>query len=107
MRGRVEEDCNIGDALGQMLAASNVNRDAGPAPVVDIERDRRVSIGLGVRVNPLFLAESGYVFIADSRRTVLPRDAIDGGFFRLHDSNRPKHFAALIADHVRFEYGWR
>src|SRR4051794_9506330 len=90
-----------------MLTASNVDWNAGPPPVVDVESHSRVRIGLGVRIDTLLLAKSRNVIVADSGGTILSSDAVDRRFFGLHDPDRSKHLCALIADNIGFKYGGR
>jgi hypothetical protein len=49
-----ELDRDLGRALGHALAGAQVERDAGPAPVVDLEarRDERLRLGLADRPRP-------------------------------------------------------
>ena len=51
---------HLGDPLGQPLAGADVDRHAGPAPVVDLELHGHVGLGLAVGVDALLLAVAGH-----------------------------------------------
>jgi hypothetical protein len=51
VRGALEDHRDLGDPAAQPLAGAQVERDARPAAVVDLELDRGVGLGLRVGVD--------------------------------------------------------
>jgi len=49
VRDALEDDGDLGDPSSQSLAGAQVERDAGPAPGVDVLPDRGERLGAGVR----------------------------------------------------------
>ena len=55
VRRLLEQDRDLGDPARQPLAGAQVERHAGPAPVLDAQPDRHVRLGGGVRRDVLLL----------------------------------------------------
>ena len=89
----MEGDRDDPRAFGHPLPRAEVERHAGPAPVVDLAPERHE--GLGLRVG----SHTRFVEVAD----VLPADHL-GGVDRLH---RPEHLVLLLADGLRSKLGGR
>ena len=92
-RWLLERDRDDPRALGELLAGAQVERHAGPAPVVDLDPQRHEGLGVGV-VGDLLLAAVAGVLAA--------HDVV--GLDRLH---RPEDLELLVADRVRRERGRR
>lgn len=105
MGDRVEADGDIGDALGHALAGADVERHAGPAPVLNLKGDGGVGVGHGLRVDAFFLAEAGEIFAADAGRAVLAGDGVLVDFAVLVGPNGAEEFGAFVADGGGFEDG--
>ena len=96
-------DRDLGRALGQALAGPDVERDAGPAPVVDHEPGGDERLGLRLRVDLLLLAVArdlawrrpspGRTGRARRRRRHRPGRDVDG----------PQDLDLLVAQGVRLE----
>ena len=65
---RLERHRDLGDLAGQALAGAQVERHARPAPVVDLEAQRRVGLGVGVGRHALLLEVPGHRLAADRAR---------------------------------------
>ena len=88
-----ERDRDDARALGHAFARPQVERHAGPAPVVDLAAERDERLGLGVRPH------AGLVEIPD----VLPTDHLR----RLDRAQRAEDLVLLLADRSRCELGRR
>ena len=100
----VKADGDVGDALGHALAGANVERDAGPAPVFDLEGHRGVGVGHGLRVNAFFLTEAGEILAADTGRAVLAGGGVLVDFAVLIGPNGAQELGAFVADAGGFEH---
>src|ERR1022692_3031096 len=61
----------LGERLGSAVPGAQIERHAGPAPVVHKESYGRVGVGLRVGLHAGFLAESGNILAADVRGAIL------------------------------------
>ena len=78
-QGRLLElDGDLGDALGEALAGADVEGDSGPAPVFDLEAEGGVGLGLGARVDAVFLAVADDGLAVDGAGAVLAADGVGG-----------------------------
>ncbi|GAA3069071.1 hypothetical protein GCM10020000_61920 [Streptomyces olivoverticillatus] len=66
MRGALEDDRDLGDAAAEPLAGAQVEGDARPAAVVDLQLDRGIGVGLRLGVDAVFLE------VADDLLAALP-----------------------------------
>ena len=85
-----------------MLAGAQIERHAGPTPVVDKERHGRVGVGLRVGLYAGFLAESGDILTADGTQQLRTLVAHGVGAERragLHGDGG-HHLRQVILDHV-------
>ena len=73
VRDRLERDRDLGDLARQALARAQVERHARPAPVVDLEAQRRVRLGVGVGRDALLLEVARHVLAADGARACTGR----------------------------------
>ena len=100
VRHALELDRDLGDALRQPLAGAQVERHAGPAPVVDLQarRDEGLGVGVGRDARPP----------RDSRATALP-STWPARVLAAHDVGRPQrparheHLDVLVADRLGLE----
>ena len=101
---RPELDRDLGRALRQPLAGPEVERDAGPAPVVDLEPggDERLRLRLGVDLRLLAVARHLLGRRPSPGRTGRgrrrPRDLVGR-----HRRDRPQDLDLLVAQGVRLE----
>ena len=93
LRRLAERDRDDARALGHALAGAQVERHAGPPPVVDLAPQRDERLGVGVR------ADAGLVEVA----VVLPAHHLR----RLDRAQRAEHLVLLLADRPRLERGRR
>ena len=78
-RRLLELDGDLGDALGEALAGADVEGNAGPAPVVDLEAEGGVGLGLGAWVDTIFLAIADDGLAVDGAGAVLAADGVRRG----------------------------
>src|SRR3954470_18471584 len=76
--GGLELDGDLGIALREPLAMPQVERDAGPAPVVHEEAGSNVGLGLGVWWDVFLLAVAGYGLAEDGAGAILPSNSVMG-----------------------------
>ena len=103
MRDFLELDRDLGGALRQPLARAEVERDARPAPVVDLEVGGDVRLGLRFRVDLRLLAVAGDRLAGDPARAVLATDDVLADLVRRHLADRPDHLDLLVAEGVGIE----
>src|ERR1019366_7171999 len=84
LRGTLEVDRNLGQLIGQPLAGAHIEGNSRPAPVVDVELDRNVSLGARIRIHALFLAIAGQRLALDLSRPVLSSDRVAGDLILRH-----------------------
>ncbi len=77
-RRQLELDGDLGDALGEALAGADVEGNSGPAPVFDLEAEGGVGLGLGARVDAVFLAVADDGLAVDGAGAVLAADGVGG-----------------------------
>ena len=73
VRHRAQRDRDLGDLARQALAGAQVERHARPAPVVDLQAQRREGLGARVRRDALLLGVAGHLEAADDAPRVLRR----------------------------------
>ena len=93
LRRLAERDRDDARAFGHALAGAQVERHAGPTPVVDLAAQRDERLGLGVRAHA-GLVEVAVVLAAHDLR-------------RLDRAQRTEHLVLLFADRSRLERGRR
>ena len=74
MGNRLQRDRDLGDLACQALAGAQVEGDAGPAPVVDFQAQRRERLGRRARAHALLLEIARHVLAA----------GVPGGVLRAH-----------------------
>ena len=74
----LELDGDLGDALGEALAGADVEGNAGPAPVFDLEAEGGVGLGLGAWMDAVFLAVADDGLAVDGAGAVLAADGVGG-----------------------------
>src|SRR6185312_1381249 len=77
-RRLLELDGDLGDALGEALARADIEGDAGPAPVLDLEAQSGVGLGVRARMDAIFLAIANGGIAVDGPGTVLPANGVRG-----------------------------
>ncbi len=92
-RRLLERDRDDPGTLGELLAGAQEERDAGPAPVVDLDLQRDEGLGVGV-LRDLLLAAVAAVLAADD-------------VMRLDRLHRAEHLELLVADRARQQRGRR
>ena len=89
VRDLLELDRDLGRALRQPLARPEVERDARPAPVVDLETGGDVGLGLGLRVDLGLLAVARDRLAGDPARAVLAADDVGPDLVRASSRRSP------------------
>ncbi len=77
-RRLLELDGDLGDALGEALAGADVEGNAGPAPVLDLEPEGGVGLGLRAWMDAVFLAVADDGLAVDGAGAVLAADGVGG-----------------------------
>ena len=100
MRNRLEGYGDLGHLARQPLSGTQVERNAGPAPVLDEELDGGKGLGVRIGRDVGLLAVALYGFAVDRSRTVLPARAErpNGRVRRRRD--RRENFVLFVADIV-------
>ncbi len=85
--GAAKLDDDLGHALGKTFAGSKIERDAGPAPVVDLQfqRDKGFCIRIGSHVGLAAIAD--HALAIDHARAILPPYRVSQNVFRVERLN--------------------
>lgn len=105
--GGAELDGDFGGGFGQAFADAHVERDAGPAPVVNMEAEGDVSFGGGVWCHAGFFAVAGDAASVDVAFGVLGADDIACDFAAGQGTEGLEDFDFFIPDGVGAEVGGR
>ena len=106
VRRFAEVDADFGGLFGELFADAEVEGDAFPAPVVDVDADGGVGLGHGVRGDAVFFAVAWDGFAAGGAGGVLSADDIAGdvgGVFEGAEGFEDLDF--FVADSVGGEVG--
>ena len=82
MRWPLKLQDHLGHARWQALAGADVERDAGPAPVVDVQPQRREGLGAGERINAGLLPVPRHELLPGPAAAVLAPDRDPGDVLR-------------------------
>ncbi|MNS69936.1 hypothetical protein D3C72_1032670 [compost metagenome] len=107
VRRRLELDGDLGVARREPLARAQEERHAGPAPVVDVEREGRVGLHRRARRHARLLAVAGNGLAADLAGAVLPAHGQVRHLRRLEAPHRAQHLDLLVAHRRRAPGGRR
>ena len=94
---------DFGGALGEALAGAEIERNAGPAPVVDLELEGDEGVGVGLGIDVGFLAIAGELLAVYFAGAVLAANGVREDFLRREGLNRVQNFGLLVADFVGVE----
>ncbi len=104
--GAFEMDGDFPAVLGHAFANPHIKRDAGPAPVVDLEFHRNKGFCLRLRVDAFLVAVGGGRFPHDIAGDVLSAHDIREDRGCIFFSEGPHHLELFVADAIRTEVGW-
>ena len=100
MGHRLERHRDLGDLARQPLAGPEIDGDAGPAPVVDLEPERRVGLRGRVLGDAVLLEVASHrLALRHARRVLRPHGHV-GHVLGLGGVNRVQHLDLLVADVV-------
>src|SRR5229473_2303454 len=96
--GRAAElDHDLRAAFSEALAGSNVEGDAGPAPVVDQKFARDKSLGLGCRIHAGFFAVAQRRLIPEFSGSILPANHRLRDHFQIEGADGLQHLQFFVA----------
>ena len=96
-------DDDFGGALREALAGAEVEGNAGPAPVVDLEFQRDEGFGVGVGCDVGLAAIAGNMFAVDGAFVVLAADGVGENILGHERLNGVEDFGLFVADFVGVE----
>src|ERR1035437_7097651 len=102
-RRLLELDADLRGPLLETLAGAQIERNAGPAPVLDFQPKRGISLRRRFRVDPLFVAVARHAPAFHHSRPILAAHGVEDWNRR----NGAPHFHLLAPDGLGVEAGGR